>query len=81
MYYPKNQITTNLSTNGKEFQIVNNDKFYTGFYFSTSDGRYYTGKTPQDGNNLLLIRGENRDIQLKLTDASSNNLNIIPPET
>ena len=79
MYFPKSQITTNLSTNGKEFKIVNNDEFYTGFYFSTSDGRYYTGKTPQDGNNLLLIREETRDSQLELTDSLSNNLNIIPP--
>ena len=79
MYFPKNQITTNLSTNGKEFKIVNNDKFYTGFYFSTSDGRYYTGKTPQDGNNLLLIREETRDSQLELTDSLRNNLNTIPP--
>jgi hypothetical protein len=49
------------------------------FTFLTSDGRYYTGKTPQDGNNLLLIREETRDSQLELTDSLSNNLNIIPP--
>jgi hypothetical protein len=54
MYYPKNQITTNLSTNGKEFQIAGTDEYYIGSYFKTSDGRFYTGKTPQDGNNLLL---------------------------
>ena len=56
MYYPKSQITTNLSTNGKEFQLVETDEYYIGSYFKTSDGRFYTGKTPQDGNNKLLIQ-------------------------
>ena len=49
MYYPKSQITTNLSTNGKEFQIVGKSEYYIGSYFKTSDGKFYTGKTPQDG--------------------------------
>ena len=61
MYFPKSQITTNLSTNGKEFKIIGSDRFYIGFYFSTSDGKYYTGKTPQDGDNLLLSKDESRD--------------------
>jgi hypothetical protein len=55
MYYPKSQITTNLSTNGKEFQIVGTSEYYIGSYFKTSNGRFYTGKTPQDGNNLLIL--------------------------
>jgi hypothetical protein len=33
-----------------------------GLTFTTSDGRYYTGKTPQDGNNILLIRARNLEI-------------------
>ena len=56
MYFPKSQITTNLSTNGKEFQIAGKSKYYVGSYFKTSDGRFYTGKTPQDGINQLLIQ-------------------------
>jgi hypothetical protein len=56
MYYPKSQITTDLSTNGKEFQIVDTNEFYIGSYFKTSNGKYYTGKTPQDGNNQLLFK-------------------------
>ena len=56
MYFPKSQITTNLSTNGKEFQIVGKSEYYIGSYFKTSDGQFYTGKTPQDGVNKLLTR-------------------------
>ena len=56
MYYPKSQITTNLSTNGKEFQIVGKSEYYIGSYFKTSDGKFYTGKTPQDGVNKLLTK-------------------------
>ncbi len=56
MYFPKSQITTNLSTNGKEFQVVGKIEYYVGSYFKTSDGRFYTGKTPQDGINQLLTK-------------------------
>ena len=56
MYYPKSQLTTNLSTNGKEYQLVDTGESYVGSYFKTSDGKYYTGKTPQDGNNQQLVR-------------------------
>jgi hypothetical protein len=71
MYFPKSQITTNLSTNGKEFQVVGTDEYYIGSYFKTSDGRFYTGKTPQDGNNKLL---EKTLLMTQLPDSLSNNL-------
>lgn len=56
MYFPKSQITTNLYTNGNEFIYVNsNDNGsnaggteYIGYYFKTSNGKYYTGKNPND---------------------------------
>ena len=48
MYYPKSQITPNLYTNGKEFVYSNTEKEYIGFYFQTSDGKYFTGKNPND---------------------------------
>ena len=46
----------NISTNGKEYQLVDTGESYVGSYFKTSDGKYYTGKTPQDGNNQQLVR-------------------------
>lgn len=55
MYYPLSQITTNLNTNGGEFIYANTKKEYKGDYYKTSRGEYFTGKTPQDGLNELLI--------------------------
>ena len=53
MYYPKNQIETNLYSNG-EFVVEYTTNQYTGFYFKTSDGKYFTGKEPNNGPNLRL---------------------------
>jgi hypothetical protein len=55
MYYPLSQITTNLSTNGGEYIYSSTKENYKGSYFKTSKGEYFTGKTPQDGPNELLI--------------------------
>jgi hypothetical protein len=55
MYYPSSQITTNLNTNGGEFIYANTRQEYKGYYYKTSKGEYFTGKTPQDGPNELLI--------------------------
>jgi len=50
MYFPKSQITTNLYTNGGDYVYSNSpeDGYYVGFYFKTSNGKYYTGKNPND---------------------------------
>lgn len=55
MYFPKSQIITDLTTNGSEFILADSGKSYVGFYFSTYNNKYYTGKTPQDGITSLLI--------------------------
>jgi len=57
MYYPLSQIKTNLYTNGGEYSIIPSGQNYTGYYFKTSTGKYYTGKTPQDlpNDELVLI--------------------------
>ena len=54
MYFPKSQITPNLYTNGSEFFL--NGESYTGYYFKTSKGKYFTGKTPNDLPNLELLQ-------------------------
>jgi len=56
MYFPKSQIITNLTTNGSEFIVRDTGEYYNGFYFATSNGKFYTGKTPQDGNPLQLLK-------------------------
>lgn len=46
MYYPPSQIVTNQYTAGGEFTI--NGVNYQGDYWYTSDGKYFTGKSPQN---------------------------------
>ena len=54
-YYPSSQIETNLYTNGGEY-IVKLSKFnYIGFYYKTSDGKLYAGKTPEGRGQIELI--------------------------
>jgi hypothetical protein len=53
-YYPKTQINTNLYTNGSEFNFSTTKNAYQGYYYEISNGEKYTGKTPEDGPNILL---------------------------
>jgi hypothetical protein len=54
MYLPKSQITPNLYSDG-ELQYEATLQPYTGYYFKTSKGIYYTGRTPSDKPNVVLI--------------------------
>jgi hypothetical protein len=58
MYYPKSQIKTNLYTNGDEYVIELTQTPYTGYYYLTSTGKAFTGKTPDDRPNQELIKVE-----------------------
>jgi hypothetical protein len=55
MYIPKSQIKSNLFTEGKEFIRIDNNLPYNGHYYKTSKGKFYTGKTPEEGLNVELI--------------------------
>ena len=55
LYYPKSQIKSNLFTNGNEYILSTTKEEYKGFYYETSNGNKFTGKNPNDGNNILLI--------------------------
>jgi hypothetical protein len=58
-YYPKSQIKDNLYTNGDEFTTSQNQNesppTYTGYYYELSNGKRFTGKTPQDGPSFQLF--------------------------
>jgi hypothetical protein len=45
MYYPLSEITPDLYTDGSEFIYQDSGAFYKGYYFSTTDGRFYTERT------------------------------------
>ena len=72
-YYPLSQIKTNLYTNGGEFVFNINDPFqtYSGYYWETSDGKYFTGKTPQDIPNLEIFLKPSLDYN-KYPDIATN---------
>ena len=53
-YYPKSQIKTNLYTNGIELVYKSNNQSYTGYYFRTSKGKFYTGKSPNEDTPVEL---------------------------
>jgi hypothetical protein len=55
MYYPKSQIVTNLYTSGQEYIIKSTSENYIGNYWKTSDGKFFTGKTPEDKNIQELV--------------------------
>ena len=55
MYYPKSQIKSNLYTNGGEYVYASNKTVYTGYYYTTSDGKAFSGKEPNSGINVRLI--------------------------
>jgi hypothetical protein len=62
-YYPLSQIKTNLYTNGQEFTLTpyTPSNSYVGSYWSTSDGKFFTGKTPQDTPNSEIFKIPNGD--------------------
>lgn len=72
MYYPKSQIKTNLYTRGKEFVFFDTNQEYRGYYYITSTGQVYSGKTPSDptsqplqssGQNVLDTATQQRDVE------------------
>jgi len=58
-YYPLSQIKPNLYTNGGEYILSTTKLDYIGYYYEVSTGKKYTGKTPQDGSNILLLNATN----------------------
>jgi hypothetical protein len=58
MYFPKSQIKPNLYTNGGEYILSTTKENYVGYYYKVSTGQIFTGKTPQDGPNVLLISSQ-----------------------
>jgi len=66
-YYPKSQIKSELYTNGGEYTLFpppnnTNATPYVGYYYQTSNGTKFTGKTPQDGPSQVLYPINNKAI-------------------
>ena len=67
MYYPKSQITPNLYTNGNELQVKSTGENYIGYYYKTSSGIYYSGKTPEEKPSVKLILNKNTNLSIPVT--------------
>jgi len=87
-YYPKSQIKTNLYTNGGELVYALNLEPYKGYYYQTSDGKYFSGQTPNTPASQELIldtlaqsspRVETPLSYVNYTQDSLNYINIINP--
>ena len=72
MYFPKSQIQTNLYSGG-ELKVRRTGKSYVGFYWATSNNKFYAGKTPDTNiTQIELIKGG--------SDAASNSSELEPYE-
>jgi hypothetical protein len=67
-YFPKHYITPNQYTSGGEFIYASSKIEYIGWYWSTGNGRYYTGQTPQTPETLEIIRSLGVGNELNFND-------------
>jgi hypothetical protein len=86
MYYPLSQITTDLYTSQEEFLVQATNLPYKGKYYSTSDGKFFSGASPQDGENIPLIRNiqndSSKDVEVGVEgtfNKTNTSLLITPP--
>lgn len=81
-YYPLSQIKPSLYTNGEEYVLSTTQENYIGYYYELSNGKRYTGKTPQDGLNILLL--PNLSLPLNLVQETAGEViepfNILTPD-
>jgi hypothetical protein len=54
-YIPKNKIQTNLYTSGGEYTLLSSGQNYIGYYYKLYNGKYFTGKTPNEPNSKEII--------------------------
>lgn len=64
MYFPKSQVKTNLYTNGGEYSFANSSDSYVGYYYKTSDGKYFSGRTPNESPTFELFNLSLGDLSL-----------------
>lgn len=58
MYIPKNRLVTNLTTLGGEFIFKDSFENYQGNYWKTFNGKFYSGKNPNDTPYYELVKVE-----------------------
>jgi hypothetical protein len=82
-YIPKNKIQINLYTSGGEYALLSSGQIYIGYYHKLYNGKYFTGKTPNDSNikELVALRTEDNGIDdLKFFSLSIPYNPLLPTE-
>jgi hypothetical protein len=70
-YYPLNRVKTNQRTTGNRFLLNGNP--YSGLYYETYDGQYFTGPNPTQGPSQRLLPIAEEAVQdLKGLKSTSN---------
>ena len=59
MYIPKNRLITNLTTKGNEFVYKDTLEPYSGVYWKTFEGKFFTGKNPNETPYYEIVKVEN----------------------
>lgn len=82
-YYPKNKVSPNQYTQGNEYVFASSGNDYTGYYYKTFDGKFFTGKTPTY-NDFELVPKRNNPTELKeytniLTNKNNRIFNVLNP--
>jgi len=67
-YYPKSQIQIDLYTKGEKLRAISTKKEYTGYYWKTSKGEYFSGRNPYDGSPI------NLELIPKISDSTFNTI-------
>lgn len=73
MYIPKNRLITDLKTNQGEFVYKDTNAPYNGTYWKSYDGKYFTGKNPNDLPSIEIIPQINTDVPV-----NTPTLTIVP---
>lgn len=83
MYWPKSKIVTNLNANPNDgFLYVSNNKPYSGPYYKTYNGKYFTGNIPGESGDLEIYKksisnGTSDTIEELPVATIDNNLNSL----
>ncbi len=71
MYYPKSQIQTSLYSNG-DLTIIQTGETYTGYYWSTSNGKFFAGRTPDDPQSYIeLVKSSKNTVPFTQSEPST----------
>ena len=78
MYYPLSEISQPRYTSGYEYSVKYTGQAYSGYYFATSDGKYFSGKEPSLETKELIKISELKSKNYEKTSFLSDI--IIPTE-